>query len=137
MIYALAMTKDATVGFYMTASPQTVGQQQAVSVARKLMREHRIHHLPVLHSGGLVGMVTLRDLDLIGSLDSVDDAELTVEEAMTTDLYLVHESTPLAEVVRTMVDRKISSAVIVDPNNHVKGVFTNVDGLRALRDLLA
>ena len=49
---------------------------------------------------------------------------------------MVAPETPLSEVVKEMVSRRLSSAVIVDPNNHVKGVFSTVDAMRALNDLL-
>jgi len=131
------MTEDLRVGRYMTPAPHTVGQEQTLAIAHKLMREHGVRHLPVLHSSALVGMVTLRDLDLVEAFDSLSADELKVEDAMTSDLYTVAEETSLTEVVNTMVDRGISSTVIVDPNNHVLGVFSTVDALRALRDVLA
>lgn len=128
------MSNAKPVSEYMTSSPHTVGQTQPLEVARKLMAEHGIHHLPVLHGGALVGMVTLRDLDLVGGSSS---EEIAVEEAMTTDIYVVTPDTSLAEVADTMVKRKISSAIIADANQHVKGVFTTVDALRALREYLS
>ncbi|MBT8495962.1 MAG: CBS domain-containing protein [Deltaproteobacteria bacterium] len=122
---------------YMTAAPHTIGKTQTLDVAHKLMSEHGIHHLPVLHSGGLVGMVTLRDLDLVESFDALTREELAVEEAMSTEVYVVAAETTLTEVVGTMVERKISSAIIADANNRVEGVFTNSDALKALHDQLS
>lgn len=130
------MTKPVTVGDYMTASPHTVGQTQELAVAHALMREHHVHHLPVLHSGALVGMVTLLDLDFVESFDISSSETMTVEEAMSTELYLVKKQTPLAAVTKEMLARSVSSAVIVDANKHVEGVFSTVDALRALSDLL-
>ena len=127
----------ASISDYMTSAPHTIGKTQTLEVAHKLMAEHGIHHLPVLHSGGLVGMVTLRDLDLVESFDALTRADLNVEEAMTAEVYVVPADAPLSDVVGAMVERGISSAIVADPNNHVLGVFTNTDALRALRDHLA
>jgi acetoin utilization protein AcuB len=42
---------------------------------------------------------------------------------------------PLAEVVATLLERRIGSAIVID-EGRVVGVFTMVDALRALSDLL-
>jgi acetoin utilization protein AcuB len=47
---------------YMTTSPHTVGQDQKLSQAHKIMRAHEIRHLPVLQGGKLVGVLSDRDL---------------------------------------------------------------------------
>jgi acetoin utilization protein AcuB len=50
--------------------------------------------------------------------------------------FTTSPDTPLADVVETMLERKLGSAVVID-HDHVVGVFTTVDALRALRELLA
>ncbi len=120
---------------YMTTAPHTIGVDQPLSVAHKMMREHRFRHLPVLQGGKLVGMLTERDLALIETLKDVDPTKVTVEDAMTPAPYTCSPESPLDEVVSTMAEHRYGSAVIVD-NNHVVGVFTTVDALSAFADLL-
>ncbi|MBL4637348.1 MAG: CBS domain-containing protein, partial [Kofleriaceae bacterium] len=62
----------------MTKSPHTVGQEQSLSRAHEIMRKYTIRHLPVLHGGHLVGVVSLQDLDLTESLKDVDVGSTTV-----------------------------------------------------------
>jgi CBS domain-containing protein len=52
----------ATVGEYMTEQPATVTLDTDVHQAALLMLELDCRHLPVVHAGGVVGMVSLRDL---------------------------------------------------------------------------
>jgi CBS domain-containing protein len=52
----------ATVGEYMTEQPATVTLNTEVREAALLMLELDCRHLPVVHAGGVVGMVSLRDL---------------------------------------------------------------------------
>jgi acetoin utilization protein AcuB len=120
---------------YMTPSPYSVGQEQALAQAHRLMRDHQIRHLPVLHGGKLVGMLSDRDLHLIETLRDVDPEKVTVEEAMSTIVYTVSPKAALDEVVREMAHHKYGSAVIED-NGKVVGVFTTVDAMRAFADLL-
>jgi acetoin utilization protein AcuB len=120
---------------YMTTDVQTIGDEQPMSVAHRLMREQHIRHLPVLHQGKVVGMVTDRDLRLVESLADVDPTKIAVSEAMTADTYVVAPDAALDEVVSTMAAKKYGSAVISD-HGHVVGIFTTVDACSAFAELL-
>ena len=120
---------------YMTHAPHTIGREQTLTAAHRMMREHRVRHLPVLEAGKLVGILTQRDLHLIETLRDVDPDTTTVDEAMTMDVYITDPSTPLEEVAATMADHKYGSAIIVD-RGKIAGVFTTVDALHALASIL-
>jgi acetoin utilization protein AcuB len=120
---------------YMTPSPHTIGRAQSLGQAHKMMRSHHIRHLPVLDGGALVGVLSDRDLHLIETLRDVDADKVIVEEAMTPVVYKVSPEAPLDEVVREMAQHKYGSAIVEDQGK-VVGVFTTVDALDALADLL-
>lgn len=122
-----------TIERYMSVSPHTIGSDQPLSAAHQIMHRHDIRHLPVLRGGRIVGVVSLRDLHLMETLPGVHADELTVEEAMSQDVYSVARETSLAEVAREMASRKLGSAVVLE-RNKVVGVFTTVDALHALAD---
>ena len=124
-----------TVQKYMTTAPHSIGVEQPLSRAHAMMGEHGIRHLPVLHGGKLMGMLTERDLRLVESLTGVDPTKVKVEDAMSTVVYSVAPETPLDEVVATMGEHKYGSAVVMQ-NQKVVGIFTTVDACRALAELL-
>lgn len=124
-----------TIQKYMTTSPHSIGIEQPIAHAHKLMSEHRIRHLPVLAGGKLVGMVTARDLALIESFDEIDPHTTNVEDAMSSNVYAVSPDAGLDEVVMEMAEKKYGSAVVLQ-NGHVVGMFTTVDVCRALGELL-
>jgi acetoin utilization protein AcuB len=126
---------NAPVKDYMTPAPLSIGKDQPLAVAHRLMREHGIRHLPVLSGGSIVGVVSQRDLYFIESLQDVDPASVPVEDAMTADPYVVAPETPLAEVARAMAERKLGSAVVMRGPD-VAGVFTTSDALAALVEQL-
>ena len=132
----MTITARVTISEFMTPSPHTIGLEQTLEVAHRVMREHQIRHLPVLDSGELVGMLSLRDLHFIETLDADDPAEVTIEEAMTPDPFVVGPGALLDTVAREMAEHKYGSAVVVDKGK-VIGVFTTVDALRALAVILA
>jgi acetoin utilization protein AcuB len=128
--------RELTVAERMTRTPHLIGCEQSMTVAHELMRSNGIRHLPVLHAGKLVGLVSQRDLHFVESIRGVDPDEVRVEEAMTQDVYAVPPRTPLKEVVCEMAERKLGSAVVVE-GTKVVGVFTTVDALDTLAGLLA
>lgn len=130
------MTKPIpTIQHYMTTSPHSIGVDQTLAHAHKVMREHKIRHLPVLVGGKLVGMVTERDLHLVETLRDVDPKSVKVEDAMAATVYSVSPDAPLDEVVSEMAQNKYGSAVVLQ-NGKVVGIFTTVDVCRTLAELL-
>jgi acetoin utilization protein AcuB len=124
-----------TVEKYMTPSPYSIGNDQTLATAHKIMRQHKIRHLPVLRGGKLIGLVTQRDLALIESLQDVDSEQVMVEDAMSTDVYTVDPKASLENVAATMAQHKYGCCVIMEHTN-VTGIFTTIDACRALADQL-
>jgi acetoin utilization protein AcuB len=124
-----------TVSRFMTKSVHTIGRDQPLSIAHQLMNKHSIRHLPVLEHGKLVGLVSQRDLYFVEALATGGPDHISVEEAMSQDVFEVAPSTPLSEVLRSMVRTKHGS-VVVTQRGAVAGVFTAIDGLEALLEYL-
>lgn len=130
------MPQTILVQDYMTPSPHTIGASLSLSDAANMMKAHKIRHLPVLDGNSLVGIVSDRDVQMVKSMDAVDADEVPIEEAMSQSPYTISATTPLEVVARHMAKHKLGSAVIVNANQKVIGVFTVTDGMRALADML-
>ncbi len=120
---------------FMTESPYTIGRDQPLSVAGALMAEHAIRHLPVLYRGRLVGVLSQRDVAVVSGLPRVDAAKISVSEAMSEDVFTVGRRSTLRKVAAQMAEHKYGCAVVLE-KERVVGVFTTVDALEALADLL-
>jgi acetoin utilization protein AcuB len=129
------MANTPTVSEYMTASPHSIGAEQTLSRARTVMLELGVRHLPVLHGGKLVGVVSDRDVRVVEALEGVDLKHVIVSDAMSAEVYSVAASTPLAEVASEMAEKRLGSALIVK-DGKVVGIFTTVDACRALAERL-
>jgi acetoin utilization protein AcuB len=133
------MNSDAsgTVAAWMTKQPHTIGDDQTLAVARERMHQFDVRHLPVLHGGHLVGVVSSRDIAMVEALPGIDIAQVTVDEAMAEEPWTVTADTELARVAATIAERKIGTAIVVDSqdSDRVVGVFTTTDALRALATL--
>jgi acetoin utilization protein AcuB len=134
-VSAVPVKQYPTVRQYMTPSPWTIARNQSISVAQRLMRDRGIRHLPVLDGPRVAGIISERDILLVESCPGVNPTDLRVEEAMAPNPYEVSPDAPLAEVVTTLLERRIGSAIVLE-EDRVTGVFTTADALRALADLL-
>jgi acetoin utilization protein AcuB len=120
---------------YMTMVPHSIGSDQALSQAEKLMRENKIRHLPVLKGGKILGIISDRDLKITEALVGGKSSTMKVEDITQGEPYTCTPHSKLDEVATTMAENKYGSALVID-NNKLVGIFTAVDALRALSDLL-
>jgi acetoin utilization protein AcuB len=127
---AKVATQDPwSVGAIMTPQPVTIGRNETLTMAHRLMRAHNVRHLPVLEHGDLVGIVSQRDLLFLETIRGVEVDKDTVEDAMTTDTYSVTPDTPIATVARQMARKRYGCAVVME-RGRVAGIFTATDALR-------
>lgn len=119
---------------FMTNSPHTINQAVPLKVAAGMMKEHHIRHLPVQEGGTLVGVLTDRDVKLASSFSEADS--LTVADVMTSDPFTVEPEASLDSVAEQMARHRYGCAVVRQANGKVVGIFTAVDGLRALAEVL-
>jgi acetoin utilization protein AcuB len=123
-----------TVGALMTPQPVTIGRMESLATAHRLMRSHRVRHLPVLEHGELVGIVSQRDLFLVESIRGVDEENDAVEDAMSPDTYAVAPDTAIATVAKHMMRHRYGCAVVME-RGRVIGIFTVTDALRLVSAL--
>jgi acetoin utilization protein AcuB len=129
---AKVVTADPwSVGAIMTPQPVTIGRQESLTMAHRLMRTHNIRHLPVLEHGDLVGILSQRDLLFLETIRGVDTDEDIVEDAMTTDTYAVSPDTPIATIAKQMARKRYGCAVVME-RGRVAGIFTATDALRII-----
>lgn len=140
----------------MTKDPLTLGPDDEIAAAARIMLERRINGLPVLdRTGALVGVITQSDLvaqqkslrlpsvftlfDGFVPLASLDGLEaelkkitaMTVAEAMTRDPAFVAPDTPLDQIAALMADGRRHTLPVVDAGRLV-GVVGKEDVIRTL-----
>lgn len=120
--------KDAPISQFMTPTPYTVGAEQTITFAQNLMNEHGFRHLPVLHGGKLVGIVSDRDLGLVAGLNDINPDTTNVEEAVVQVPYRVTPDEKLSSVLQKMAEYKYGTALITR-GEKVEGIFTTHDAV--------
>ncbi len=103
----------------LVLEPVTVGPEMSVGELRGLKTQHGFSGFPVINgSGGIVGMVTNRDIRF------VEDEEVPVSSVMTTDLVTVPEHADLEVAKRLLHQHRIEKLVVVDPDGGFSGLIT-------------
>jgi CBS domain-containing membrane protein len=122
----------------MSSEVACVEPRQSLAAATAVMSARKIRHLPVVHEGTLVGLLSHRDLpaprpsDLEhGDEGGISELELRepVARAMTRRVFAVAPDTPALEVAGSLAQRHIGCAPVVDRAGHVLGIVTETDFL--------
>lgn len=127
------MTTDITalkIRDVMTALPITVDEDTDLPTARRILREQKIRHLPVLHDGKITGILSERDTRLAALVPALK--RIGVADVMSKRPLTVAEDTPVTEVVARMAAKKYGSAIVTDRRGIVTGIFTTQDALTLL-----
>lgn len=116
-----------TAADLMTRDPVTLPPDAVVGRALALMKAHRLHEIPVLSKGRLIGMVTM---DAIAHHTNLS-LSTKVENLLVLPPRL-SPSTPWDEVARKLLQSGLRAAPVVDRNDRLQGVVSRTDVVRAL-----
>jgi acetoin utilization protein AcuB len=117
----------------MTPMPISVRPDVLINEAWGLMRQKEVRHLPVEENGVFIGIVSERSLRLASSYEGSD--KMTVRDVMANKPFKVDPEAPLFAVALQMAEHRFGSAVVIE-NNRAVGIFTTVDALRLLGEIL-
>lgn len=120
----------------MTLFPHTIGDDQPLEAAKLEMARHNIRHLPVLHGGWCVGLISDRDIKLAYAVEPDKASQLKIKDACAGEVYTVKTGEPLSTVAAHMAEVGIGSAVVFDDREKVVGIFTVTDACRILSEVL-
>lgn len=126
-----------TLEDFMTRTPAFVKADSSLLEVQELFASKSFRHLPVLIESEVVGILSERDVYLAGSLAESSETMRTLSAAdiCSPDPYTVDISTPLAEVVQTMGERKLG-AVIITEFDTLAGILTTTDVCKMCTKLL-
>ena len=117
----------------MTKTLITVPIGTKLEEAAELMSEKRIRHLPITNPhGGIVGIVSLRDLNLAST-----PMQTKVEDLMSSPVRSVEQDLPLRSAILKMLESKISCLLISDNRRAAVGIVTTDDLLWYLAHLIS
>jgi CBS domain-containing protein len=129
----------------------TLGPQETVEGAIKVLAESGISGAPVVDDGRLVGIVTEGDLifrdadikspgflDILGGMiplgdwneyrqEAMKSAAVTVDQVMTTDVRTIRPDATLAEAATMMAENRVKILPVTQDDDALRGVVTRMD----------
>lgn len=117
----------------MTHLPVEIEHCETAQDAAALMRQHAIHHVPVMNGSHFIGIVAQHDL-LESQVRLGDKFSATpLDQICSSNPLVVAPVDPIDVVVRHMLKRETDCATVID-GGFVVGVFTANDALRFIAD---
>jgi CBS domain-containing membrane protein len=130
---------------FMSREVVTLDATEHLDVAEDIMRFGRIHHVPVLSGGRLVGILSQGDLfrAAASSMLALEReaqrewiANISVSDVMTATVTSVEPDAPLRRAAELMLIEKIGCLPVMEHGKLV-GLISETDCLRLLVALLA
>jgi CBS domain-containing protein len=130
------MPSKTPISKLMTTPVRTLGVGAPLSEARRVLTQERIHHLPVVDHGILVGMISSRDLVRIlraaraGGSENVDailDRSSSVAKLMSSDLVTLHVDDSVERAIELIADGDLHSVLVLDADRRLVGIVTDTD----------
>ncbi len=138
-------TAASLVGDRMRRDPIRVAPDATLAEASELMVRHRIRHLPVVESAGLVGIVTDRDVRQASLPGAPGRAApettvllglIRVREVMTPAPVTIAPEATLGEAAQLCLAHRIRGLPVVAAGRLV-GIITDTDLLEALAQIVS
>ncbi len=112
----------------MIVDPITIGPDESIADAQRLMNRYRISGVPVTKEGKLVGILTNRDLRFENRFD------LPISEVMTKEnLITVPVGTTLEQAEAILHRHRVEKLLVVDDQFNLKGLITVKDIQKKLK----
>jgi CBS domain-containing protein len=124
------------VGFDATGITQkaiALEQDMTLLEARNTMIKYNISRIVVVKDRIPVGILTEKDIArfLYSEVPSKRLDEIIVNEIMSKNLVTIEENSDLRKCSRLMLEKGISSLIVLDRSKNLKGIFTKTDLLYA------
>jgi CBS domain-containing protein len=132
---------EYTAGQYMTHPVKTVTRRTTMRELEALFEKHDFNAFPVVEEGKMLGLVTKFDFlktfafttgQMLPHYDALMNR--TVGEVMTEAVVHVGPAAPLTRVLQLMVSLKARSFPVVAPDEHLVGIISREDIMRALKE---
>lgn len=133
--------ENERVRHIMTESVLSIGIHEPVTEAVRLFANYPLHHLPVIDSSGLKGMLSSADMLKLeyflprcsaqSSAVWLND-RFRIETLMRQPVVTAKPDDTIADAASRMVTHAIHALPVVDERNHLLGIVTTTDIMQAL-----
>ncbi|MDD5440333.1 MAG: CBS domain-containing protein [Candidatus Omnitrophica bacterium] len=128
----------------MIIDPFTLNIDDPFSFTWDMFTTREIRHIPIINDDKtLAGIITIRDLyRIISPRKNMDDGgyfydretldRYILRKVMTKDVFTLKPQDTIGKAVRVMAERKYGCVPVVDTNNRLVGIVTQIDILKTI-----
>jgi CBS domain-containing protein len=117
----------------MTRNVKTATRETSLREVASLMRDGDVGAVPVVQDGKLVGIVTDRDI-VVRSIAEGANADSSVGDAMTSELFTVKPDDFVFQAIRTMGDKQVRRIPVVNADGSLAGIIAMADVALEMED---
>ena len=137
------MKRNDPISHLMSRSVITAHHGDAISKVRALVREHGVHHIPVVNGDQLIGIISWSDILRVSfgdafhtderTVDATLDHTLSLEQVMQKNPVTLAETGTVREAAEILAANSFHALPIVSGSKLV-GIVTTTDLIRYLLD---
>jgi len=107
----------------------TLSPDQKLGDAVEIFKSKRIHHLPVVENGKLVGLITTYDIWRASYQPFVNDDTL-ISDVMSKKIVKINPEDKVGTAAEIFLDNRFHALPVVNDENDLLGIVTSFDILR-------
>jgi acetoin utilization protein AcuB len=119
----------------MTKRVVAIDPEMPIADVNKLMEQRNIRHFPILEKSQLVGIVSDRDIRVVGSEHPKAQKGVTLKDSvkkiMKSPVLTAHPLDPIEEAAKVLREHKIGAMPVLNGEELV-GIVTGIDFLEAM-----
>lgn len=126
--------RDLNIQRIMTTDPVTIGPNEPIAAARRLLNSHALNHLPVVLDGKLEGILSSSDMLKVCLLDenaAVLDL-LLVRRFMQVNPVVLAPDTNLRDAAVKLSSGDFHALPVIEADRTLVGIVTSTDLIRHL-----
>ena len=138
------MKRNDPISHLMTRNVITVHHGDPISKVRALVREHGVHHIPVVNGDQIVGMISWSDILRVSfgdafntderTVDATLDHTLSLEQVMKKNPVTLAETGTVREAAEILAKSDFHPLPIVSGSSKLVGMVTTTDLIKYLLD---
>ncbi|MGR8947991.1 MAG: CBS domain-containing protein [Gammaproteobacteria bacterium] len=137
------MRKNEPISRIMSTDIQAVQQGQPLSEVYQILCNTGVHHVPILDSKKLVGLISLTDMMKLDmaiqgadghTLSAVLDQQFTVKDVMTKSLVTLTNESNVRDAAEQLGTGKFHALPVVNGDDELLGMVTSTDLIRYLSE---
>ncbi|GJM36066.1 MAG: hypothetical protein DHS20C18_50670 [Saprospiraceae bacterium] len=135
------MNISAPISSIMTTEVVSVSPQDRLESVKKLLDQHKIHHLPVVHNNNIVGLISKSDFLLFQRIPNTDLDRFTeatrlkafrAEEIMAINLKTLAPQDSIKMAIDLFIENDFHCIPVIE-DQELKGIVTTHDILKMIK----